>query len=85
MDRCDTKKKMYLTESAAEDALIAAWSTYDYKGRGPIGIYICDSCSYYHLTSKGDMNKRLAEEIASGRIQRQQEANRWTGKWKRRD
>ena len=85
MDRCETKKKMYLTESAAEDALLAAWSTYVYKDRGPIGFYVCDHCGYYHLTSKGEMNKRLAEEIASGRIKRQYEANRWMDKWKKKN
>ena len=77
---------MYLTESMAEDALIGAWSTYSYKGtQGPIGSYRCDSCGYYHLTSKGEMNKRLAQEIASGNIKRQQEANRWIHKLKGKD
>ncbi len=77
---------MYLTESAAEDALIMAWGTYAYKGsQGPIGFYRCDSCGYYHLTSKGEMNKRLAQEIASGNLKRQQEANRWIHKLKGKD
>lgn len=85
MDRCETQKKMYLTESAAEDALIAAWITYDYKGsQGPVGFYLCDNCGAYHLTSKGEMNKRLADEISSGRIQRQAEADRWINKFKKK-
>lgn len=85
MVRCVTKKKMYQTESAAEDALIAAWETYDYKGSGgPVGVYFCDNCGTYHLTSKGEMNKRLAEAISSGSIQRQAEANRWSDKFKKK-
>ena len=85
MDGCETKKKQYLTESAAEDALIGAWSTYGYKdNQGPVGFYLCDSCGYYHLTSKGDMNPKLAEQIASGKIRKQEEANRWIEKLKRK-
>ena len=85
MNSCETKKKQYLTESAAEDALITAWTTYGYKdNRGPIGFYICDSCGYYHLTSKGDINSRLAQLFASGKIRKQEEANRWIEKLKRK-
>ena len=76
---------MYLTQTAAEDALIAAWNTYAYKGAsGPRAFYFCDRCGSYHLTSKGEMNKKLAEELGSGRIQRREEADKWIQKLKRK-
>jgi hypothetical protein len=85
MNTCETKKKMYPTESLAEDALINAWTIYEYKDNlGPIGFYQCDICGAYHLTSKGEMNKRLAQYVASGKIKREAEAHRWMDKFKRK-
>jgi len=82
MLKCPTGKRVYATESLAEDALIDAHSRHQYTGSGPIAIYRCEDCGYYHFTSKGEMNKRLAEQIASGKIKRQQEANQWMNKLK---
>lgn len=76
---------MYPTESVAEDALITAWTIYDYKdNQGPIGIYLCDICGAYHLTSKGEMNKKLVQYVASGRITREAEARHWIDKIKKK-
>jgi hypothetical protein len=76
---------MYATESLAEEALISAWTTYNYpQGHGPIGIYLCQDCGAYHLTSKGIMNKKLAEHLATGKIQKSKEANNWLDKLKRK-
>lgn len=83
MSKCATAKKMYPTESVAEDALINAWTTYDYKkDQGPVGVYLCDICGAYHLTSKGSMNSRLSQLIALGKVKREAEANRWLDKLK---
>ena len=55
---------MYPTESIAEEALISAWITYQYThGNGPIGVYLCEDCGSYHLTSKGTINNKLQEAI----------------------
>jgi len=67
----------------AEDALIDAHSRHQYAGTGPIAVYQCEDCGYYHFTSRGEMNKKLAEQIASGKIKRQQEANQWMNKLKK--
>jgi len=76
---------MYASQRLAEDELIEAWTRYDYPaGTGPIAVYLCEDCGHYHFTSKGPMNEGLQEAIASGRIQRQKEADRWSDKWKRR-
>jgi hypothetical protein len=77
MIKCSTGKRVYLTESLAEDALIDAHSRHQYAGTGPVAVYQCEECGYYHFTSKGKMNVRLAQQISSGKIKREQEANRW--------
>ena len=76
---------MYLTESIAEDALISAWITYQYtRGQGPIGVYLCEECGSYHLTSKGTINNKLQESITSGKIQRNKEVDAWLDKIRRK-
>jgi len=83
MIKCFTGKRVYTTEALAEDALIDAHSRHQYPGTGPIAIYRCEDCGYYHFTSKGEMNKKLVEQIANGKIKRQQEANQWMNKLKK--
>ncbi|MBI1766841.1 MAG: hypothetical protein HY015_03090 [Bacteroidetes bacterium] len=83
MLKCRTGKRVYQTESLAEDALIDAHSRNQYASTGPLAVYQCEECAYYHFTSKGPMNKRLAEQIASGKIKLQQQANEWSRKWKK--
>ena len=81
--KCRTGKRVYQTESLAEEALIDAHSRNQYAGTGPIAAYQCEECGYYHFTSKGPMNKRLAEQIANGKIKLQQQASEWNRKWKK--
>jgi hypothetical protein len=83
MLRCSTGKRVYLTETLAEEALIDAHSRNHYASTGPINIYQCEDCGYYHFTSKGQWNEKLAQQIASGKIKRQQEANQWVNKLKK--
>ncbi len=83
MIKCPTGKRVYLTEAFAEDALIDAHSRNQYAGTGPIAVYQCEECGYYHFTSKGKMNEKLAQQIVSGKIKRQQEANQWMNKLKK--
>jgi hypothetical protein len=86
VNKCPTHKKTYSSESIAEDALIQAWTTYNYAhGSGPIAVYKCDECGFYHLTSKGPMNKKLSEMIASGEIKKIKDAGSWLDKMKRKD
>ena len=67
----------------AEDALIEARAKYNYApGSGPIAVYQCEDCGFYHLTSKGKMNETLSKQLATGKIDLQKEANRWLDKLK---
>jgi len=85
MITCSTKKKVYLSAEIAEDVLIETWTRYDFNvGSGPVTVYRCDDCGYYHLTSKGVMNEKLARYIKEGKIKRQKEADNWLNKMKKR-
>jgi hypothetical protein len=85
MAGCVTRKKMYTSAEIAEEALIQAWSTYEYAaGSGPVSVYKCDDCGHYHLTSIGEMNPKLAQYIREGKIKLQKEANQWLKKIKKR-
>ncbi len=83
MVKCSSGKRVYLTENLAEDALIDAHARNNYAGTGPVAFYQCEDCGYYHFTSKGKMNEKLAQQLANGKIKLQQEANRWTNKLKK--
>src|SRR5258708_25396530 len=84
MIKCISHKKVYPTLEIAEDALIDARTNFDYAPHsGPIAVYQCEDCGRYHLTSKGTMNQKLAQFIADGNINRQNEDNRWLYKLKR--
>lgn len=83
MIKCVTHKKVYLTETLAEEALIGARTAYNYtRDNGPVAVYRCDDCGYYHLTSRGPMNLKLEQLIKGGTIDRQKEADAWLNKLK---
>ena len=84
MIKCSTNKKVYLTLELAEEALVQAHTRVDYrKGDGPMNVYRCDDCGYFHLTSQGQMNERLLQEYKNGNIGRQKLADQWNNKWKK--
>lgn len=65
--------------------MLSAWATYNYRqGSGPVAVYLCSECGAYHLTSQGPMNKKLAESLAKGEIDRQKDSNAWMDKIKGR-
>lgn len=85
MVKCVTSKRSYPTIELAEEALIEARTQFDFTpGHGPVAVYRCDDCGYYHLTSKGLMSEKLQKMLANGDIGRQKEANRWLDKIKRK-
>jgi len=84
MTTCISGKKVFLSEQIAEDALIEAWGRNSYPSNsGPVAVYKCDDCGYYHFTSQGKMNDRLLKEVESGKIKLQREANHWERKMKK--
>lgn len=74
-----------MTQEIAEDALIEAHSQFHYKENGgPVAVYRCEDCGYYHLTSKGPVSPRLQQMVKNGKIKLQREANHWLQKLKNR-
>lgn len=85
MKPCISHKKIYLTLPIAEEALIGAHTNFEYRhGTGPIAVYKCEDCGYYHLTSKGVMNERLKQYLEEGKVQRQKEADHWLSKLRKK-
>lgn len=83
MIKCVTGKKTYQTQELAEEALIGAHTRFEYKNeQGPIAVYQCTDCGYYHLTSRGPMNPKLKQQLDSGEINRQKRADDWINKLK---
>lgn len=76
---------MYISEQIAEEALIGARINYNYPDNaGPVGVYQCEECGFYHLTSKGPVNERLAKYMAEGKIRRSSESEEWLRKLRKR-
>jgi len=77
--KCSSGKYQYMSQDLAETALI---DQHIYKGfkihEGPQNVYECNTCGYWHLTSKSlSRNERLQEIYDSGEMKRKQEAQRW--------
>jgi hypothetical protein len=85
MKTCITGKRIYQTQTMAEDALIEANIRFDYaSGFGPVGVYKCDDCGLFHLTSQGPVNERLAKAKNEGTLDRQKVAEQWEQKLKKK-
>lgn len=83
MIKCASQKKIYSTQEQAEEALLGAHTRFNYaEGRGPVAVYKCDDCGYFHLTSKGPVNATLAQHLKEGKIDRQKLADEWLNKLK---
>jgi hypothetical protein len=83
VNQCPSKKKTYNSKEVAEDILIELWTTHDYpENRAPLNVYLCTDCGYFHLTSRGPMNDKLAKYLAGGKIKLNKEASRWIDKFR---
>ena len=83
MIKCVTQKKINHTQELAEEALIGARTRFDYAdGHGPVAVYHCDDCGYFHLTPRGPVNAKLKASL--GEIDRQKRADQWTARLKRK-
>ncbi len=85
MQYCSTQKRGYTSLELAEEALIGAHVAFNFSNHaGPVGVYICDECGQFHLTSQGEMNSRLKKTIESGELKKLKEASHWEGKFRKR-
>ena len=83
MQKCSSGKRIYLSFEVAQDALVESWIDFEFRpGAGPISVYKCDDCGYYHLTKSGVMDEKLRQYLDDGKIERQKEAKYWQNKFK---
>gem|GEM_PF-204914 len=83
--KCVSGKRLYPTEMVAEDVLIELWNKNDYpRDHAPVNVYRCDDCGYYHLTSRGPMNQRLAQYLSTNKARIEKEATKWLDRFKNR-
>lgn len=83
MNKCKSGKVCYFSQSEAEEALLQLRGKYEFqKGKGPIGVYHCDICHGYHLTSKGNNSEFLESKENQRKIELLKEAEKWSNKWK---
>lgn len=86
MDRfCSSGKRSFDSEELAREALIEVRARNNFPdGQGPNGIYVCEYCKCYHLTSKSPDNTLIDSTEARERIRREREANFWLNKLNKR-
>ena len=81
MGNCITGKKTFPSQEVAEEVLIETHIRFNYAaGHGPVGVYRCDDCGQFHLTSKGPVNERLSQYRREGKIDREKTADYWIKK-----
>jgi len=85
MNRCSSGKRVFQTQEDAVEALLAARTRFDYRdGHGPVSVYRCDDCGFYHRTSKGPMTETLKKGLSDGSIDSQKKADNWEERLKRK-
>ncbi|HEX6890113.1 MAG TPA: hypothetical protein VF141_05460 [Chryseolinea sp.] len=85
MNKCISGKRVFHTHEDAVVALLGARTKFDYRqGHGPVSVYRCDECGFFHLTSKGPMNETLKKSLADGSIDRKKEADDWEERLKKK-
>ncbi|WP_258102874.1 hypothetical protein [Marinoscillum sp. MHG1-6] len=80
-ESCVSGKRIYETQSEAEEALVEAWINFNFnESSGPRAIYQCQDCDRFHFTSQGEMNEHLKERLDNGYIEKQRRAREWERK-----
>jgi hypothetical protein len=75
-------KRKYDTEVLAINALMDA--RIKFVGNNATGVYLCDKCGYWHLTSKGELHPNLKSDLESGKIKKEQQAFFWEKKFRKK-
>lgn len=75
-------KRKYDSEVLALNALMDA--RIKFAGNKATGVYKCDRCGSWHLTSKGEIHPHLKAEMDSGKIKKEQQAYIWESKLRKK-
>lgn len=75
---CVSGKRTFESEELALDALVQNHIRNEYrKGQGPINVYNCADCGWWHFTSKGEVNALLKDESVQKKIAEERRAFFW--------
>lgn len=77
---CYTGKRIYKDQETAEEALIEARIQFEHNKA--INVYQCSDCSYWHLTSKGELNPTLKTYLESDTYRKDKLAREWNRKFR---
>lgn len=82
MRDCSTGKICHMSQEVAEEALVEnrARNNFDHAA-GPINIYKCEICHYFHFTSKGNPREMLSDPVVQRKIERMKIQNHWERKF----
>lgn len=72
------RKRAYETRDLAVEALLGA--RIRFHGNTATGVYQCEDCGYWHLTSHGNIDPELDHALKNGSIDRLREAEYWERK-----
>jgi len=78
---CITGKRVFEDLLIAEEALIQNHIRNEYRpGEGPINVYQCTQCGFWHFTSKGEKNELFEDPEVAKRIAVERRAFSWERK-----
>ena len=78
---CTTGKKCFDTKDQADQALINIHALGNFRaGSGPIAVYQCEDCNYWHFTSKGNKSSLLDDPEVKDHIKKTQQSRFWEDK-----
>ncbi|MEM7552444.1 MAG: hypothetical protein AAF363_22365 [Bacteroidota bacterium] len=82
--KCVSGKIIHYTEKEALEALVQNHiRVYHNQNSGPVNIYECKDCNYFHLTSKGDRHEILDDPEVKKRIDLERQSIHWESKLRR--
>ncbi len=80
--QCSSGKRCFDSVTLAKESLIHIRTRFP-AGEGPQGIYQCDLCGCYHLTSDSGADFGLDDKDRH-RIDREREARHWEDKFRKK-
>ncbi|MEQ9405011.1 MAG: hypothetical protein RIM99_15570 [Cyclobacteriaceae bacterium] len=76
--KCVTGKNCFETEDLAIEALIQNHIKFRHReGAGPINVYECRDCRFWHFTSSGKVSYVFNDPEIVARIRREQKMSDW--------
>ncbi|MCA6074528.1 hypothetical protein [Fulvivirga sedimenti] len=82
MRNCSSGKVCHDNRTIAEEELVRVLAKYGERAGSPNGIYLCEICGFYHLTSSSRETGYIHTPEFRERIRRAALENDWDDRWK---